>query len=863
MRRLSQIVQALFSFGAILIVIGVVAIGVAAHLTASGADLRLLKAATAGLGRLVDGQRTDAITIDATLLPDQHRLEAHARLKLTALREPRQRFYFLLNDGLSIRRTHIVGSAAVPSVHRLWLVAIVELPRPLAVDDSVEIEMDYDGRPASGGLGIGGAIFDARDVLLGVDNFWYPNDVQSFFQADVSVTLPARFTLVHNGREVERVQRGAQQRIRWQSERPIDGMAMVAGPYRTAATTSDGQALQLFVADDVSLDADRMLQDMAAARRFLTERYGPSGFPRLTLFVTRRIRRAFNDGAGTMGLAIHYVRRGDYGFATIAHEIAHNWWGGTVAERWLAPGTGGEWIVEGLAEFSSLLAVEDRWGRDALTFALMNETFDPTRDAIVAEQSVLDNALGGAAERETIYRKGAYVAVMLRALLGDDAMQRALRRFLDRFRYSQVTDRDLEEVITKVTGQSVAQFFSDWVRSAKRADLALEPSGADQVDVRNRGDALVPNLVDVWVWSARDAAPEQRHARIGDTVALPSGAELAVVDPQIAWGDMIRFNNRAPRRPLSHAVAVSPRGDVIVASGEPQPWAPVVLTHRTADGKAVHTWEFDRGLMQPPTWSSDGARILLSLANSDQSWPTVVALNAVDGGRTTVGFGGSPAFGANGTIVAVRDDRLIRFESGRVQTVVRHRGGSVESPVPSPSGKLIAYAAVSGNGLDFRVCDERGGDDRSLLTWDRDRVLLRWAPDESRLYAVMGGDWDWQLWEIPLDGSGVKVIAREAADVRDLAISPTGEQLAFAAAPSLGQLPLAHQVFVLNLKSGRARTIDDGDRHDDVRQLAWETADSLLAVVAAQQSPLVVPEARSLRRIHVSAGTGEEITGGQ
>ena len=82
----------------------------------------------------------------------------------------------------------------------------------------------------------------------------------------------------------------------------------------------------------------------------LAGHFGPSGFASATLFVPRRLARAFNDGSGLMGMPPRYFHDGRYGYETLAHELAHNWWGATVAERWLAPGTGGEWIVEGFAQ---------------------------------------------------------------------------------------------------------------------------------------------------------------------------------------------------------------------------------------------------------------------------------------------------------------------------------------------------------------------------------------------------------------------------------------------------------------------------------------------------------------------------------
>ncbi|MBI4516633.1 MAG: hypothetical protein HY699_12550 [Deltaproteobacteria bacterium] len=853
---LQRIIRRLLAVAAVSLALAIAAVATMAYLTVSGHSLQALRAATAQLGKLAAGQRTEALVLTAAVYPEQRRLEGHAHLTMRSLQDQRRRFYFLLNSGLTIRRAAVAGSPTPAAVHQLWMITVVDLGRPLAANETVELEFDYDGQPAAG-LGIDAGLLDADHVLLNVDDFWYPSDVQSFFQAEVMVTLPAQLTVVHNGHELSRSQRGDRQALHWRSQRPIGGMALVAGRYRRFAAVSEKVALQLYLADDVKLDTEHVLRDMAEANRTLAARFGSAGFPQLTLFVNRRIRRGFNDGSGLMGLSLRYFRRGEYGFATVAHEIAHNWWGGTVAEQWLKPGTGGEWIVEGLAEFSSLLATEARWGDDGLTARLEEEFFDPARQAAVADMSVLDNALAEATARDTIYRKGAYVAMMLRAALGDAPLQRALQQFIERFRYTQVTERDLEAVVRESSGQDVGQFFADWVRSDKLADLALEPAGTAQVDVLNRGAAAVPGPIALWVFGG--AAPERRTVTTGETVALPSANAVAILDPLLVWADMLRFNNRTPRQPAPRFVAVNVRGERLVTSGEQHPAAPASLSRYAADGALAHTWEFERGVIEPPSWSRDGSRIIASTSEARGNWPAIVSLNAVDGSRAVAGYGASPAPGGNGQVFAARGDQLVRFDPNGSRRIARHRGHTVETPVPSPSGQWVAYAVTRANQFQLRLCTGEGAGNRTLLSWDRDRILLRWAPDESRLYLVIGGDWDWQLWEVPLEPHApVRQLVREAASIRDLALSPDGTELAIAAAPALVGARPRHQLYVLDLKAGAAKARDIAG--SDIWHLAWETPAAVLAVTAADNSP-VVPGARSLRRVHLENGTVDDLSG--
>src|SRR5262249_6977746 len=283
-------------------------------------------------------------------------------------------------------------------------------------------------------------------------------------------TLPDTLTVVFNGIDATAAPRGTDQQVSWKSERPVAGLALVAGPYTLASESIDAVTYRLYLASNVRLDPHRVLKLMAGSNRLFIERFGAAGFSTVTAFVSRDLRRAFNDGSGLMGLSIRYFRAGDYGLATLAHEIAHNWWGDTVSEKWLTPGSGGEWIVEGLAEFSSLLATEVAYGGDALTHRLTAEFFDPARQAAIADMSVLDNTFAEATARDTIYRKGSYVAMMLRRTLGDDICFRGLHQFVERFRYHQVSDRDLQQVLQEASQQNLDGFFADWVRSTRLVD---------------------------------------------------------------------------------------------------------------------------------------------------------------------------------------------------------------------------------------------------------------------------------------------------------------------------------------------------------------------------------------------------------
>jgi len=846
---------------ALLLLIGIVGMTCVAYLAATGRSMPLLRNVVARLGRLAEGQRTEQMTLDVRVTPENGRLGGTATLTVRSLDAGRQRFYFLLNDGLRVRNVRVRGvetQSLAPSAYQLWLLTVVDVGSGVAKDATVQLMFDYDGPIAAGMFGVAPSVINPQQVLLGVDAFWYPSDLQSFFTTDVTVTAPNTMTVVNNGAHAARIERGDVQVVHWTSDRPIAGMALVAGAYALTSKQSDGITYRLYLPPTVQLDRARVLEAMAVANHSLATRYGPSGFKQVTMFVGDDFRRAFNDGSGTLGVALRYFRAGDYGFGIAAHEIAHNWWGATVAEKWLSPGSGGEWIVEGFAEFSSLVATESAYGRDALTRRLAGEFFDPARQGVVARMSVLDNALAEATARDTIYRKGAYVAFMLRGMLGDETYFRALRQFLDRFRYQQATDRDLQQALQDVSEQDLGSYFADWVRSDKLADLSLDSTSGSELIVNNLGAAALPGKVDLWKFK-KNGEPVRATVQIGEHVPLEPDTDYAVLDPQLNWADVQRENNRYPRRSDPVYAANSPRSEIAVTRGAAFPWVRSAVSSVDTDGRTLHTWDLSRGLAAPPVWSPDAARIIVSQSTADTPYPAIVTL-ATDGAQRTVGYGAAPAGNTGGTIYAARGERILRLlADGSEVTVVERCGETLDAPLPSPDGQQLLYTAARGGRQEVRVIHQDGTGDRLVLSRDRDRILYRWAPDGSRLYAIVGGNWDWQIWQIPLDTAPLQVLAASAAAITDLAVSPSGTDLAFTAAPALDYPNNRRQLYILNLSDRRVRPVDVPQA--DLSYLTWVGSENVLVVASAASSdqPWILPEARTLKRVRITDGSVEDV----
>jgi hypothetical protein len=179
----------------------------------------------------------------------------------------------------------------------------------------------------------------------------------------------------------------------------------------------------------------------------------------------------------------------------LAHSLSHAWFGSSHV-----------WLDEGVAQFMSLLWIEQAQGREAAVQRLEQEA----NTLALAEPALAANAVPGGegqslirASDEVYYRtKAAAVLWMLRSIVGDAALQQALQAY--RNDKLDTDPREFQRVLERSAKRDLAWFFDDWVyRDRGLPDLsiasvtprALEKIGNKgagwlvAIEVKNDGDA--------------------------------------------------------------------------------------------------------------------------------------------------------------------------------------------------------------------------------------------------------------------------------------------------------------------------------------------------------------------------------------
>lgn len=150
----------------------------------------------------------------------------------------------------------------------------------------------------------------------------------------------------------------------------------------------------------------------------------------------------------------------------ITHELAHQWFGDLVTMKWWDD----LWLNESFAnmmEYVAVDALEPEWKvwemfqTSEVPMALQRDATDGVQSVHVAvdDPAEIDTLFDGA----IVYAKGARMLVMVRALLGDDAMRRGLKNYFAAHQYGNATGADLWQALGEASGMNVGQIMESWL----------------------------------------------------------------------------------------------------------------------------------------------------------------------------------------------------------------------------------------------------------------------------------------------------------------------------------------------------------------------------------------------------------------
>ena len=146
---------------------------------------------------------------------------------------------------------------------------------------------------------------------------------------------------------------------------------------------------------------------------------------------------------------------GSYGENTIAHELAHQWWGNLVT----CSNFHHIWINESFATYSEALYWGAKDGEDAY-HAHMASKVNSVNSSVYRPDT---SSVGSIFSYSMVYQKGAWVLHMLRHVVGDETFFGSLAAYRDEFQFRTASTEDFQGVVEEVSGQDLEWFFDQWI----------------------------------------------------------------------------------------------------------------------------------------------------------------------------------------------------------------------------------------------------------------------------------------------------------------------------------------------------------------------------------------------------------------
>ncbi len=142
-----------------------------------------------------------------------------------------------------------------------------------------------------------------------------------------------------------------------------------------------------------------------------------------------------------------------------AHELAHQWFGNMVTE------THGKhhWLHEGFATYYAWLAEKEIFGEDYYYWKLY-ESAEQLKE--LSDSGKGESLLNPKASSLTFYQKGAWALHILKELIGEDNFKKAVKSYILKNAYSNVTTEDFVQAVEETTNMDISTWKQDWLQQS-------------------------------------------------------------------------------------------------------------------------------------------------------------------------------------------------------------------------------------------------------------------------------------------------------------------------------------------------------------------------------------------------------------
>jgi hypothetical protein len=362
----------------------------------------------------------------------------------------------------------------------------------------------------------------------------------------------------------------------------VNFYSFISGRYEVKRDKWNDVSIEVYYDRKHEYNVARMIESSKKGLEYFSKNFGPYQFRQFRILEFPRYRSFAQSFPNTvpysegLGFIAHGTQEDDLDvpFYVTGHELAHQWWGHQVFGCYAQ---GSNMLVETMAQYSALMVMEKEVGPQNIRKYLKHE-LDRYLRGRAGERRSEPPISRVQNEPYVWYQKGSLVMYALKDYIGEDRLNEALRKYLEKVKFQEApytTSLEFVDAMREATPDDLKYIIADLFETITLFDnRAIEATWSETPDKKYlvkikvsakklRADGLgaekeiqIGDLVDIGVFTG-EGKNEKALFLDKRRITQPETVFEVTVDQQPARAGIDPYNKLIDRNPDDNIVTVS------------------------------------------------------------------------------------------------------------------------------------------------------------------------------------------------------------------------------------------------------------------------------------------------------------------